>query len=224
MIMDSTNNQLPLQYPRLTKENFGNWASRMKALLSAHGVWEMVNTGYDEPDDEATLNQSQRNALEEVRMKDQYALFIIYQGLDEFVLEKVSKATTSKETWKILHEIYQGVQKAKEPQVMRVSGRKSLRQEKTKELQSREGKSASDQRRPEKASSHRSKGVLQRVKQDSCGDNSRILVEGKGTKLCPDFTFLGNKYATLDWNYCFPFAHLESLCELDCDPIFNMIP
>lgn len=30
----------------------------MKALLNAYGVWELVNTSYDELEKEATLNQN----------------------------------------------------------------------------------------------------------------------------------------------------------------------
>lgn len=37
-------------------------------------VWELVNTGYDKPEDEATLSQNQKTILEKVRAKDQYAL------------------------------------------------------------------------------------------------------------------------------------------------------
>jgi len=60
-----TNNQLHLQYSCLTKENYGNWAVRMKALLSTYGVWELINSGYDELEDEATLNQNQEEYLGE---------------------------------------------------------------------------------------------------------------------------------------------------------------
>ncbi|XP_056172373.1 uncharacterized protein LOC115674146 [Syzygium oleosum] len=69
------------------------------------------HTGYDEPEDDATLNQNQRNALEKVRAKDQYALSIIYQALDDSMFEKVLNATTSMKAWEILHNIHQSVQK-----------------------------------------------------------------------------------------------------------------
>ncbi|XP_056172364.1 uncharacterized protein LOC130139435 [Syzygium oleosum] len=83
----------------------------MKTQLNAYSVWEIVNTGYDEPEDNATLNQNQRNALEKVQAKDQYILSIIYQALDDSILEKVSNPFTSKEAWEILYNTHQGVQK-----------------------------------------------------------------------------------------------------------------
>lgn len=72
------NGSLPFQYACLTKENFDNWALRMKAILGAQGAWEIVNKGYEEPQDEATLNQVQKDALEKNRKKDQHALLIFH--------------------------------------------------------------------------------------------------------------------------------------------------
>ncbi|XP_030469886.2 uncharacterized protein LOC115688263 [Syzygium oleosum] len=120
--MASTNNQLPLQYLRLTKENYGNWAARMKALLGTYSVWEVVNTGYDEPEDDAVLNQNQTNALEKVRSKDQYALSIIYQALDDSMFEKVSNGSTSKEAWEILCNTHQGVKKVQKIRLQTLRG------------------------------------------------------------------------------------------------------
>lgn len=116
--MTSTNTQFPLEYRHLTKENYGNWTFRMKALLGAYGVWELV-----EPEDEVTLSQNRKTAMEKVRAKEQYALSIIYQGLDDFMLKKVSNSTTSKEAWDILHYIYQRGHKANE----KVKGKISFR-------------------------------------------------------------------------------------------------
>ncbi|XP_048130817.1 uncharacterized protein LOC125313886 [Rhodamnia argentea] len=120
--MASTSNLFPLQYPRLTKENYGNRASRMKALLGAYSVWEVVNNGYDEPDDEVTMNQNRRNALEKIRSKDQHAPSIIYQCLDDSMFEKVSNASTSKEAWEILRNTHQGVQKVQKIRLQTLRG------------------------------------------------------------------------------------------------------
>ncbi|GKB87228.1 retrovirus-related pol polyprotein from transposon TNT 1-94 [Tanacetum coccineum] len=43
------------QFPRLTKDNYGSWCIRMKALLGLHDVWEIVEKGVEKVDDESSL-------------------------------------------------------------------------------------------------------------------------------------------------------------------------
>nr|AAG60131.1 lectin receptor kinase, putative [Arabidopsis thaliana] len=63
-------NNVPFQVPVLTKSNYDNWSLRMKAILGAHDVWEIVEKGFIEPENE---------------------------GLDEDTFEKVVEATSAKD-------------------------------------------------------------------------------------------------------------------------------
>ncbi|KAK2976217.1 hypothetical protein RJ640_023424 [Escallonia rubra] len=69
------------------------------AILGAHGVWEGVETGYVGPQNGEALNQAQKDALGKERKKDQRALTIIHQGLDDEMFEKVANETNSKQAW-----------------------------------------------------------------------------------------------------------------------------
>ncbi|KAL0293888.1 UNVERIFIED_CONTAM: hypothetical protein Sradi_6914900 [Sesamum radiatum] len=55
----------------------------MKAILGAHGLWNIVETGYEEPADEGALSVAELAALQKKKSGDQSALSIIHQGVDK---------------------------------------------------------------------------------------------------------------------------------------------
>nr|GEW98915.1 T-complex protein 1 subunit alpha [Tanacetum cinerariifolium] len=101
------------QFPRLTKDNYGSWCIRMKALLGSHDVWEIVEKCIEKVDDDSSLNATQRVDLKKAKKKDQSALTLIYQCLDDVMFEKVANATTSKEAWDIIQNTFKGIDKVK---------------------------------------------------------------------------------------------------------------
>ncbi|XP_020586292.1 uncharacterized protein LOC110028686 [Phalaenopsis equestris] len=101
------------QVSMLKESIYDNWSIKMKALLGAHDVWEVVEKGYDEPSDESVLSTTQKDSLRDLRKRDKKALFLIYQALDEDGFEKISSATSAKLAWKKLEVSYKGEEKVK---------------------------------------------------------------------------------------------------------------
>ncbi|KAL8088614.1 hypothetical protein AgCh_038405 [Apium graveolens] len=94
--------------PKFTKDNYENWCIRMKAILGANDVWEIVEKGLEVPENEANLNQVQKDQLQAQRKKDQKAIMIIHQCLDDSMLQKVASAKTSKKVWDTLKSSFSG--------------------------------------------------------------------------------------------------------------------
>ncbi|KAL0415630.1 UNVERIFIED_CONTAM: hypothetical protein Slati_3394900 [Sesamum latifolium] len=74
----------------------------MRTVLGSQDVWEIVENGYEKPQDEAALSQREKDTLSKTKNKYQQALTLIHQYLNDTMFEKVASATTSKEAWEIL--------------------------------------------------------------------------------------------------------------------------
>ncbi|XLT50770.1 hypothetical protein HN873_043374 [Arachis hypogaea] len=85
----------------------------MKAILGAQGVWEMVEKGYVELENVEKLTEAQKEELENKRKKDQCALTIIHQSLNDDMFEKIADITNAKKAWDTLQNSVIGVEKVK---------------------------------------------------------------------------------------------------------------
>ncbi|CAL9218311.1 unnamed protein product, partial [Arabidopsis halleri] len=108
-ILKMASNNVPFQVPMLTKSNYDNWSLRMRAILGAHDVWEIVEKGFIEPENEGSLSQTQKDGLRDSRKRDKKALYLIYQGLDEDTFEKVVEATSAKEACELVSDYFSRV-------------------------------------------------------------------------------------------------------------------
>ncbi|KAL0549870.1 hypothetical protein IC582_014360 [Cucumis melo] len=111
--MASNGNMLQPQLPRFSGKNFNQWSIQMKVLYGSQELWDIVERGYTEVENQSELTNQQLVELRENRKKDKKALFFIYQAVDEFIFERISTATSAKAAWDILRSTYQGEDKVK---------------------------------------------------------------------------------------------------------------
>ena len=49
----------------------------MKTLFFSQGIWDLIEKGFNEPQDESALTQDEKDKLQDKRKKDARALFLI---------------------------------------------------------------------------------------------------------------------------------------------------
>lgn len=86
-------------------EGYEFWSIRVKTLLRSQDLWDFVDTGFAETDEEARLKENKK--------KDAKALAIIQQAVDNSVFSRIVACTTSKQAWFVLKREYQGDSKVK---------------------------------------------------------------------------------------------------------------
>jgi len=75
----------------------------MKTLFKSQDLWDLIETGYADPDEEQRLKEN--------RKKDAKALFFLQQAVHETVFSRIAAATTSRQAWRILQTEFQGSSK-----------------------------------------------------------------------------------------------------------------
>jgi len=118
-------------------KSYEYWSIKMKALLGAHDVWDIVEKGYNEPQDDSTLSQTQKDGLKDSRKRDKKALYLIYQALDDDGFEKISSPITAKEAWEKLQTSCKGAEQVKKVRLQTLRGE-------FESLHMKEGESISD--------------------------------------------------------------------------------
>ncbi|XP_019455127.1 PREDICTED: uncharacterized protein LOC109356254 [Lupinus angustifolius] len=110
--MVGNNNNLPsMSLPVLTDKNWDRWNTQMKVLFNFQEVNEAVENELVVPGPEAT--EIQRNMFKEAKKKDNKALFLLHQCVDDTHFEKIQNAITAKDAWDILTRSHSGGDKIK---------------------------------------------------------------------------------------------------------------
>ena len=80
----------------------------MKTLFKSQELWDIVETGYTEPEEAPAVPSQQ---LRENRNKDAKALFFIQLAVDDEIFPRIADSTTSNMAWNTLKQEYLGDKK-----------------------------------------------------------------------------------------------------------------
>lgn len=79
----------------------------MKAMFVSLDLWELVENGYTVYEGEG-ITVAQMKEMKENNKKDAKALSYIQQGLDDTIFSSIMGTKTSKESWELLRNEYEG--------------------------------------------------------------------------------------------------------------------
>ncbi|CAL2266063.1 unnamed protein product [Prunus armeniaca] len=94
-----------LRTPVFNGENYEFWSIRMKTILKSHGLWELVENGFNSSDlkkekEEAT--DTEKSMMAQILMKDARALGLIQSAVSDQLFPRIVNEETSKGAWDIL--------------------------------------------------------------------------------------------------------------------------
>ncbi|XP_019450686.1 PREDICTED: uncharacterized protein LOC109352955 [Lupinus angustifolius] len=97
--------------PILTDKNWDRWRTQMKVLFCFQEVSEVVEDEFVSLHTNAT--ELKRATFKDAKKKDNKALFLIHQCVDDVHFEKIQNGTTTKEAWDTLIQSHVGGEKIK---------------------------------------------------------------------------------------------------------------
>jgi hypothetical protein len=88
--------------------NYDLWGKKMETLFRSQNLWDIVEKGFEEPENISTLEEAQRKELEVKKQKDASALYLIQQSLADTIFHRITEASTAKQAWDILQNEFLG--------------------------------------------------------------------------------------------------------------------
>ncbi|GAB2290077.1 hypothetical protein Dimus_038084 [Dionaea muscipula] len=105
-------------FPRLAIDNYTKWSLQMRTFLGGHDVWDAVEVCVEDLVAQATSAKLQREA----RVRDQRALSILQQGVDDSNWERIAGVYTAKEAWDLLKTAFQGIDRVQRVRLQTLRG------------------------------------------------------------------------------------------------------
>eukprot|EP00253_Pinus_taeda_P029175 PITA_29175 len=101
--------------PKLVGTNYFHWSKHIQPIFITKYLWELVTDGYNmpSPDEFKASSDDEKESLKELIKKDNEALSLIGNALEESIFPRTSGAISSKKAWDILKNTFEGVVVAK---------------------------------------------------------------------------------------------------------------
>ena len=99
--------------PIFDGDDYDYWKIKIRTVLRAEGLWNIVEKGFAEPEDEADLSEEELKKLESSRRQDARALSKLQMGVTKPIFTRISTASTAKEAWEILEGEFHGDEKVR---------------------------------------------------------------------------------------------------------------
>ncbi|KAL4561334.1 hypothetical protein LXL04_033498 [Taraxacum kok-saghyz] len=106
-------NQINPHLPRFAGRNYHHWSIRMKVLYESRELWDIVEQGINESNDQDESSDDQDAELKTLKKKDRKALYLMYHAVDEVIFERISSSNSANEAWNLLYKTYRGEEKVK---------------------------------------------------------------------------------------------------------------
>jgi transposase InsO family protein len=94
--------------PIFDGQNYDFWCVKMKTSFMAVDLWDMVENGFEEPENEEALTAAKKKELKEARQRDASALSMLHRAVADSVFPRIMMASKANEAWMILKKEYQG--------------------------------------------------------------------------------------------------------------------
>ncbi|KAI5351827.1 hypothetical protein L3X38_004718 [Prunus dulcis] len=97
-------------------ENYEFWSIRMKTIMKSHGLWDLVENGFDASDptkkkgkeEGSKAAEEEKSTSAEILMKDARALGLIQGAVSDQIFPRIVNEETSKGAWDILKQEFRG--------------------------------------------------------------------------------------------------------------------
>ncbi|ESQ47415.1 hypothetical protein EUTSA_v10028209mg [Eutrema salsugineum] len=93
--------QMQMRLPLFNGESHELWSIKMRTLLMARDLWDIVENGVSEENTNQSLEESAKRQ-KYLRIKDMTALHMLQMSVTDSVFLRIARATSSKQAWEIL--------------------------------------------------------------------------------------------------------------------------